>query len=229
MKTILLSLAVCAAAFSASPVGDWTGTLKTPAPELRLAVHVQQTEAGKLTATMDSIDQGANGIPVSGVSFEGDRLQLDIQAVKGRFDGRLSDDGKTLSGVWSQGGRTLPLTFTRDGNAKADAVPDNSISAAPLVGVWEGALDIEGKKLNLRFTLQPSGSGQIEGKFDSLDQGAKGLPMSAISLTGSRFHFDLRGVGGAFDGTWKAEASSIPGTWKQGGAELPLQWKKVAR
>ena len=67
-------------------------------------------------ATLDSVDQGANGIPVADVSLEGNRLKLDVAAVKGTYDAEMSADGKTLTGEWQQGGLDVPLTFTRGGD-----------------------------------------------------------------------------------------------------------------
>ena len=43
-------------------MGDWRGTLKPGSAELRLVLHIAQGDDGNLKATLDSIDQGANGI-----------------------------------------------------------------------------------------------------------------------------------------------------------------------
>ncbi|MGP8176278.1 MAG: hypothetical protein ACLP7O_17270, partial [Terracidiphilus sp.] len=45
--------------------GDWQGTLITPGPQLHLVLHIAAAKDGSLTATLDSVDQGANGIPVT--------------------------------------------------------------------------------------------------------------------------------------------------------------------
>lgn len=224
MKTLILSLAGFVTCFAANPAGDWLGTLKTGGPELRLALHVRESGAS-FQATLDSIDQGANGIPVSEVSVKGNQLKLDIQAVKGGYEGQISEDGKTIAGTWSQGGKSMPLTFVRD-TGKSAAAPDRSATAAPLAGVWEGTLDAHGKPLRVRFTLRKEGD-QVQGKFDSLDQNANGIPISGLTLDGAKLHFDLRAVGGSYDGTVNAGRTAIAGTWKQGGAELPLAWKLV--
>ncbi len=51
-------------------VGDWQGTLKVGGVELRLVLHVSEGESGDWKATLDSVDQGANGIPVTSMSFK---------------------------------------------------------------------------------------------------------------------------------------------------------------
>src|SRR5258708_39856075 len=47
--------------------GAWSGTLDAGAAKLRLGFHTMNTPNG-LKATLDSVDQGANGIPVGGVT-----------------------------------------------------------------------------------------------------------------------------------------------------------------
>ena len=58
------------------------GTLSAGGARLRLALHLSAAKDGTLTATLDSIDQGAIGIPVTLSSIEGP-TQLIIDAVQG--------------------------------------------------------------------------------------------------------------------------------------------------
>jgi len=222
MKHLLLSLVSISACFAAGPVGDWNGTLKAYA-DLRLTLHVQQ-EGGAYKATIDSIDQGAKGIPVSNATFDGKKLKLTLDVIKASYEGDLSDDGKTITGKWSQNDGSIPLTFYVAGTEpKEKQAPDqSSATVAPLLGVWTGVLDTGSNKLNVRFTLTKENNGQIKGAFDSIDQRANGMPMSGMSLAESKFHFDLRGVAGSYDGD--VSDGKIKGTWKQEGAELPLEW-----
>ena len=50
---------------------------------------------------------------IADVSLKGNRLNLDVAAVKGTYDAEMSADGKTLTGNWRQAGLDLPLTMTR--------------------------------------------------------------------------------------------------------------------
>lgn len=226
MKTLILCIAGMATCFAANPVGDWRGTLKTDGPELRLALHIQGAD-GEYKATLDSLDQGANGIPVAKVTLAGNRLKLDVDAVKGGFEGDVAEDDKTISGTWSQGGRELPLVFARHDGKQDEEEAGAAASVAPLLGVWDGTLSAGENTLRLRFTLSKNEKGAITGKFDSLDQQAMGIPMSGMSLNAGKFHFDLRAAAGAYDGSVSADGKSIEGTWQQKGAESPLVWKKT--
>ena len=93
--------------------GDWQGTLKAGGAELHLRLHFAKTATGGFTGTMDSVDQGANGIPIASVSLTGSKLKLDVKAIMGVYEATLSADGKSLSGTWTQGGQPFPLVFER--------------------------------------------------------------------------------------------------------------------
>ena len=100
-------------AHSQDIAGDWQGTLQTGMGELRLVLHITKVPDGGLKATLDSIDQpGANGIPVRSITLTERKLNLDVAAVQGTYDGRVSADAKTITGTWSQG-KELPLEFKR--------------------------------------------------------------------------------------------------------------------
>lgn len=94
-------------------VGDWLGTLNAGGQQLRLLVHLSEGADGSVSGTMDSIDQGANGIPVTEATLEDGTVVLVVPAVGGGFEGQLADDGQSIEGVWSQGPNQLPLTFER--------------------------------------------------------------------------------------------------------------------
>lgn len=97
-------------------VGDWQGTLKAGAVDLRIVLHVVSGDNGTLSATMDSIDQGANGIPVTAVSLTGSTFVFSIDPIKGSYEGRINADG-SIEGTWTQGGSTLPLVLRPVKNA----------------------------------------------------------------------------------------------------------------
>ncbi|THD62811.1 hypothetical protein [Phenylobacterium sp.] len=104
------ALAFAAPALAQSYDGDWAGALSAGGQTLHLVLHVK-TENGQATAVLNSLDQGAS-IPASAVKTEGGQVSILFMQVGGEFVGRLSDDGKTLTGSWSQGA-TMPPTLTK--------------------------------------------------------------------------------------------------------------------
>src|SRR5262249_6292651 len=79
---------------------------------LRVAVHITADPDGQLKGTLDSLDQGARGIPITAIVVSGRGLTFTVPAVGGSFTGTLSDDGNTIDGSWTQGA-SLPLVLAR--------------------------------------------------------------------------------------------------------------------
>ena len=81
MKKLVFFLVVLAGALAHAQniVGDWQGALKIGPSELRLVLHITKGDNGGFKATLDSIDQGANGIPVSSVSLKDSQLDLNVE------------------------------------------------------------------------------------------------------------------------------------------------------
>jgi pimeloyl-ACP methyl ester carboxylesterase len=95
--------------------GDWQGTLKAGAQELRILLQIAKSDNGEWRATMLSIDQSPDrgaGTPATSFSLDGSNIQFSVGAIRGSYDGKLSADGATISGTWTQG-RPQPLGFTR--------------------------------------------------------------------------------------------------------------------
>ncbi|MBN1362351.1 MAG: alpha/beta fold hydrolase [Sedimentisphaerales bacterium] len=91
--------------------GTWLGTLKVSVTELRLVFKIEACADGSLEVTMDSPDQGATDLPVSRISLEQDRVTLELDKPRARYEGVLSEDGTTIDGKWMQSGITLPLVM----------------------------------------------------------------------------------------------------------------------
>ncbi len=89
-------------------VGNWQGTLEIMGTRLRVVFRIMAEETG-YRAELDSPDQGAKGIAVKEVIVRGDSLLLMVPVVMGQYAGRWRADSSDFSGVWKQGGLTLPL------------------------------------------------------------------------------------------------------------------------
>ncbi|MGH6962959.1 MAG: hypothetical protein ACREE0_00605 [Phenylobacterium sp.] len=96
--------------------GDWEGVLHAGPRNLRLELHIK-TSAGDTTATLDSLDQGMSA-PATGVKVEDGELGVLFLPLGGELKGKISTDGKTITGSWTQG-TSLPLTLTRKATAAA--------------------------------------------------------------------------------------------------------------
>src|SRR5713101_2350280 len=113
LMAVALVVSTAGAAQAQNIVGDWLGTLRAGPTELRLALHVVRGDDGGFKATLDSIDQGADGIPVTTVSLQDSNLIFTVAAVRGSYEGKVNPDGTIIDGTWSQKGASLPLVLKR--------------------------------------------------------------------------------------------------------------------
>ena len=103
--------------------GTWQGTLKNPkGKELRLVGKISKTNE-KLAATFYSIDQGGAPINAGAVTQQGVNIKIEIPAIGGTYEGKLSEDGKELTGTWTQG-PPAPLNMVRATPETAWAIPE---------------------------------------------------------------------------------------------------------
>lgn len=94
-------------------IGAWEGALEVGPAKLRLVFHITSKDGGGYGATVDSIDQGTNGIPVATVTVDADAIAMDLPAIRGRYDGKRAASQVELAGEWKQSGQTFPLNLKR--------------------------------------------------------------------------------------------------------------------
>lgn len=96
-----------------SLAGDWSGMLSVPGgPELPVIFHITSGEAGALSLTMDSPDQGAIGLEGENPRIENGTLKADFSFIGARFVAEPGADADTLKAAWIQG-LPLPLELRR--------------------------------------------------------------------------------------------------------------------
>lgn len=227
MKKLFLIPAVLlfasAVSLAQDVTGDWNGTLNTGAGELRLVLHVTKNPDGTLKSTLDSVDQGAKGIPVTSTTLKDSTLSLKVDAVNGTYEGKVSADAKEIAGTWTQG-MGLALTFHRGAlPVKAAAKP---ATPSDIDGNWLGTLDTGMGKLRLALHITNTDQG-LTATMDSLDQGANGMPVTSMTRNGSSLKFAMKAIDGAYDGTISADLASFSGTWTQLGKTWPLTFTKI--
>lgn len=112
-KIIVLATAVliqfCAIAQSFS--GLWYGMLKVGESQLRITMDLSQTDAG-YTGKLISVDQGNTQLPIEWIKTDGNNIHLKTTIANIEYKGTLKDE--IITGVFVQGGQTIPLNFTRE-------------------------------------------------------------------------------------------------------------------
>lgn len=227
MKRILLlavlALATAGAAQAQNIVGDWQGMLKANGAEIRVVLHITKAENGSLKATMDSPDQAALGIPVTSIEVKDSKLSFAVDAVHGSYEGRVNADATGISGTWTQG-QPLPLDFKRaSAPIKTEHKP---AKPSDIDGAWSGALETPGGTLHLVFHITNTEDG-LTATMDSVEQGAKGIPVTGVTRDGPALKMEMKQIAGVFEGKISKDLTSIDGSWTQGGASLPLLLKRA--
>lgn len=109
----LLAFSILAQPAPKDLAGDWQGALSANGTQLRLVFHVSVAADGKLAATIDSLDQGAKGIPVQSVTVDASSIRFDVSVIGGSYEAKLVDK-TTMTGTWKQGGMEAPLDLKRE-------------------------------------------------------------------------------------------------------------------
>jgi uncharacterized protein (TIGR03435 family) len=121
---ILALAAVSGGALRAQNVtGTWQGTLKAGQQDLRTVVKIL-LEDDKLKGAFYSIDQRSPAIPANTITRDGSNIKMTFSALNGTYEGKLSGDGNSIAGTWSQGGPALPLNLVRATPETAWTIPE---------------------------------------------------------------------------------------------------------
>jgi uncharacterized protein len=111
LATAILVIWTATAQAAATVTGAWLGTLDTGAMKLRLAFHITTGADGQLGGTVDSLDQGAMGLPLTSVVLEAPKIRIELKSIGGVFEGVVNEDAKEITGTWKQGPMSLPLVL----------------------------------------------------------------------------------------------------------------------
>lgn len=100
-------------------------------------------------------------------------------------------------------------------------------SGTDMEGSWLGKLEVGGgASLRIVFNILQAEDGSLRGTMDSPDQGAKGIPVSKMTLEGDKFFLEIKSASAIYEGTVNAAGTEMTGFWKQGMAKLPLNLQK---
>jgi len=96
--------------------------------------------------------------------------------------------------------------------------------AQNITGTWNGAINIQGTKLNLVFHIENDGTDYIA-KMDSPDQGARGIPVTNITFINPNLKIEISNINFKYEGVLKND-TLIEGTFSQFGNSMPLKLER---
>jgi uncharacterized protein (TIGR03435 family) len=188
--------------------GSWQGTLKAGPQDLRIVIQISLAD-DKLKAVTFSIDQGAQPIPVSAITKDGSNIKMTIAAIGGSYEGKLSGDGNSINGTWTQGA-PMPLTLARATPETAWTIPEPppppKIMAADANPSFEVAT-VKPSKPEERFSILVNRSGLLTTTNTSLADLIKfAYDLHPRQITGEPAWFESE----KFDVTGKPDLEGIP-------------------
>ena len=211
---------VSGAAMAQDAKGDWHGVLSiTPTAQLRVVLHLRAGDSGALAGVVDSPDQAAFDILLSNVAVKDGGLAFAVPSLKATFSGRWDAAAHGWAGTWTQVGRDFPIDFVTGGVAPAQTI-------AGLDGEWDGSLSMgPGLYLRLVFHIATGPHGTFA-TYDSVDQGAYGAPVSAVSRDGDHVRIEMKAVGAVFEGRLAGDGRALSGVFTEAGGG-PLALKRL--
>jgi len=212
--------------------GDWQGTLALGQIQLRLVLRIFRTN-DTFQAVLDSVDQGAKDVPVTGLAAGPKFIHVQLPALNVDYRAALNAAGTEMSGTLKQLGQSHPMTFTRTTEAARVAAPLAAAEYAPrpdsdLQGAWEGTLTVGTIGLRLGLKIAEPEGGTFHAQLDSVDQGVRNLPVTSLTYHKPAVRFEMTAINGVFEGKLGGRGDELAGTWTQMGQEHPLTFRRVA-
>lgn len=87
---------------------------------------------------------------------------------------------------------------------------------------WDGVLDVGSARLKLVLNLSKKSDGTYFASLDSPDQGATGLKIDTVVVSGENIRFEMKQLFAGYEG--KLKDGKMTGTWSQGGNSWPLSF-----
>lgn len=188
------------------PTGDWKGTLNVGVVKLDLVLHISKKD-GALSATLDSPDQGATGLPIDSINVTGKSLRFEMKSLGANYEGIFSVDGSQIEGEFTQQGQRLPLTFK--------SVAKNEVSESVLK---LQKVDVGGHGLQVLAGGQGSPAVIFEGGFGTGIASWSTVQRDVAALA-QTFSYDRAGIG-------QSDPGPKPRSAKQIAAELHMALEK---
>jgi uncharacterized protein (TIGR03435 family) len=106
---VMISLSAVAVAYAQSIAGTWQGTLPV-SQSPRVVLKIADAGNGALRGSISFIDRAADVVPLLSTTYRAPNLTAAIADIT--YRGKLSADGKSIAGTWTQGNQSFPVSFT---------------------------------------------------------------------------------------------------------------------
>jgi hypothetical protein len=146
---------------------------------------------------------------------------LGFEAVcKARLDGNGS-----LTGDFTQGGRTAPFKLKQVGPAQVELAPRSTAVTKDLEGEWYGEYDLFGYTRKVTLKLK-NNEKSATAEFVVVGKRVNNLPVDLITQENNLITINSHDAGIALEGRFLKETNEIRSTWVQGPFEVPFTLKR---
>ena len=113
----------------------WQGTLHIPEAnrDLRIVLKITKGNDGVLKGIWYSIDQSGQGIQTATMSFQDGVLKYTSQIIERTYEGKMSADGRSISGTWMEGDKPVSMLYERATPATEWTIPPPPPPVVPMV------------------------------------------------------------------------------------------------
>ena len=244
---LLVSLLSRTLVFAAAPsapkpttfdlIGRWNGTLEFGSMKFQMVLRLVRSEDGKqVRATIDIPDQGARDLPVGAVLYHAPDVRVELDAFRTAFVGKLSGDGQSMDGQFTEGpgGRPTPVKFRKDpkGNAPEEKPVYELVAGETpdLRGYWRGLVPTEaGSKSLIGLKIGHFKDGRFEAALDDFEHGASDVPASELTQTNGVTRLNWNMFRAQLEGRLNSTATEFSGTWKQGPKPMEVVFRREKR
>jgi uncharacterized protein (TIGR03435 family) len=167
----------------------WQGTLHA-GQDLRTVIKITKDDKGGYKGVFYSLDQGAQPLNLDSVTLQGSEMKFELKLAGGTFDGKLSEDGKTINGNWSQGPNPLPLVLTRATKETAWDIPAPAPPPKPMAADADPNFEVA--------TIKPNNSGATS--------------MQGLTMRGRNFATRASSLGDLIGFAYEVQAKQIVGS-----------------
>ncbi len=111
--------------------GTWQGTLPVNQGG-RIVLKISKAGSGGWQGVFLSLDSGmGSGRTTTAMTLQGSSIEFTIAPIDGSYEGKLSDDGASIAGTWTQSKQPRPLNFVRATPDTAWAIPESDKPMPP--------------------------------------------------------------------------------------------------
>jgi uncharacterized protein (TIGR03435 family) len=169
-------------------LGTWQGTLPSSPESQRIVLKIEKADDSSLRGVLYRIDKSAEGMILTAISFQLPDVSVEETFIDVSYKGKLSADGNSIDGIWTEDKKSNAITFVR----ATPATVWKHDGAAPLRAMSrtaDPAFEVA--------TIKPSQPDGKQGGFDLRSRHFEADHSTVIDLIKFAYNVRFRQISGA--------------------------------